>query len=686
MKKYLCLFATLAFVSVLLLGCTEKETQVEVSSVSLNTATIEMVEGETFSLMATILPKDAEYDGVIWASSNASVASVNSGTVTALKEGTATITASAGGKSSTCTVKVSTKVVPVTSITLDKTSLSMKVNDTETLTATIKPEDATDKTIVWTSSDDAVASVSNGKITALKSGKATITAKSGACSADCVVTISVNTESITLDKATLSLAVGESATLTATVKPDDATDKNVTWTSSDELVVKVDNGKVTAIKSGKATVTAKCGDKTAECVVTVTVPVSSITIDKTTLSLAVGESATLTATVKPNDATDKTVTWSSSDESIAKVDNGKVTALKIGSATVTATAAGFSVSCNVTVIHPDNVIYYTSTDGNIVKPYNETVFGVNLITNEYSDGLGRIIFDGTVNTIGPTAFYFCKTLNTIIVPKSVKQIGNSAFQYCSRMSNIDLPSVLEVIGSKAFADCLSLQSITLPQSVTTIGSEAFHDCRKLASANIPIGVSVIEDATFSNCPLTAINIPKTVKYIGSSAFHRCQASEIILPESLEYIGDRAFYHAEYLEKIRIPKNVSYIGECAFSHDFRLAKVEINAKISKIPYQCFWMCSSLIAIEIPEGVKEVGVEAFDCCGNMKSVTLPSTLKIAYNTAFGRCTTLVDVYVKAKNPPSVTFDSAMGLNIYVPRESVELYKEKWSDKGNIIGYDF
>ena len=523
-------------------------------------------------------------------------------------------------------------------------------------------------------------------MTALKSGKATVTAKCGGKTAECAVTVAVPVSSITLDKTALSLAIGETATLTATVKPDDATDKTVAWSSSDESVAKVDNGKVTAIKSGKATMIAKCGDRTAECAITVTVPVSSITLDKTTLSLAVGESATLTATVRPDDATDKTVTWSSSDESIAKVDKGKVTALKIGSATVTAIAASFSVSCRVTVIHPDNIIYYTSTDGNIVKPYNETVFGVNLITNEYYDGLGRIIFDGVVNTIGPTAFYFCKTLNTIIVPKSVKQIGKSAFQYCSRMSNIDLPCVLEVIGSKAFADCLSLQSITLPQSVTTIGSEAFHDCTKLASANIPIGVSVIEDATFSNCPLTAINIPETVKYIGSSAFHRCQASEIILPESLEYIGDRAFYHAEYLEKIRIPKNVSYIGECAFSHDFRLAKVEINANISEIPYQCFWMCRSLISIEIPEGVKEIKVEAFDCCDNMKSVTLPSTLKRAYNTAFGRCTNLVDVYVKAVNPPSVTFDSAMDLNIYVPRGSVELYKEKWSDKGNIIGYDF
>lgn len=136
------MLVTLAFVSVLLLGCTEKETQVEVSSVSLNTATIEMVEGETFSLVATVLPKDAEYDGVTWASSNASVASVNSGTVTALKEGMATITASAGGKSATCSVKISARTIAVTSVSLDKTSLSMQVGETETLTATVKPDDS----------------------------------------------------------------------------------------------------------------------------------------------------------------------------------------------------------------------------------------------------------------------------------------------------------------------------------------------------------------------------------------------------------------------------------------------------------------------------------------------------------------------------------------------------------------
>ena len=308
-----------------------------------------MVEGDSYKLVATVLPKDAEYDGVNWASSNASVASVSNGTVTALKQGTSTITASAGGRSATCTVKVAAKIITVTSVTLDKTSLSMKAGDTETLKATVNPTDATDKTITWMSSDVSVVTVSEGKLTAKDSGTATITAKAGNCTADCTVTVSVDVESVSLDITTLSLSVGESATLTATVKPDNASDKNVVWTSSDNSVATVSNGRVTAVKAGTTTVKATCGGKTAECVVTVTVPTGSITLNKTVLSLSLGESATLTATVKPDNASDKNVVWTSSDNSVATVSNGKVTAVKAGTATVKATCGGKTAECVVTV-------------------------------------------------------------------------------------------------------------------------------------------------------------------------------------------------------------------------------------------------------------------------------------------------------------------------------------------------
>lgn len=663
------MLVTLAFVSVLLLGCTEKETQVEVSSVSLNTATIEMVEGETFTLVATVLPKDAEYDGVTWASSNASVASVNSGTVTAVKDGTATITASAGGKSATCNVKVSAKIVAVTSITLDKTSLSMQVGDTETLTATIKPEDATDKTIVWTSSDEAVVSVSNGKITALKSGKATITAKSSTCSAECMVTVSVNTESITLDKTTLSLAVGESATLTATVKPDDATDKTVTWSSSDESVVKVDNGKVTARKSGTSTVSAKCGGKTAECVVTVSVPVSSITLDKTALSLALGESVTLIATVKPDDATDKTVVWYSSDESIAKVDNGKVMALKIGFAIVTATAANFSVSCNVTVTHPDNIIYYTSTDGNIVKPFNGSAFGANIISNEYNDGLGKIVFDSPVMRIGNNAFYECKTLRSMTIPESVISIGDNAYYYCSALGNVRLSDATLTIGKRAFYKCGNL-NIKLTNKITTIGDEAFG-------------------YAFRN---TIIEIPASVKQIGESAFSFSGISKIILNDGLVSIGDDAFWASD-LSEIAIPNTVTSIGVRAFADCYKLrSEINIPGSVSKIESRLF-ASSPVVSVTINDGTTELDSWVFQGCGKLTTVNLPSTIQNMGYSTFANCLVLANIYLRAQIPPFISpytdifKGSNSEVNIWVPRASVEAYKEKWSTyKDNIKGYDF
>lgn len=530
-------------VAILLLafvGCTEKETQVEVSSVSLNTATIEMVEGETFSLVATVLPKDAEYDGVIWASSNASVASVNSGTVTAIKEGTATITASAGGKSSTCTVKVSTKVVSVTSITLDKTSLSMKVGETETITATVNPDNATDKNVTWTSSDESVAKVADGKVTAVKSGKATITAKCEDKTAECAVTVTVPTGSVTLDKTSLSLAVGETAQLTATVKPDDATDKTVVWTSSDESVAEVINGKVTALKSGTTTITARCGGKSAECIVTVIVPVSSVNLDRNDLMLPVGDAATLIVKVKPDNATSKNVAWSSSNESVATVKNGNVVAVKEGEAIISASVGNISASCKVVVINTNRVIKYTAKS--VVTPFNQDAFGAKIISNEYSYPNGMIIFDAPVAEIGRNAFSKCQTLKTVVIPESVSAIGGYAFYECTELSSIKLQERVVSIGRSAFQGCFSLPDIVLPNSVTTIGGDAFNDCMKLSNVVLSKNVEKIGMRAFRYTNIKTLDLPHSLRYIEDHAFLACdKITNIIIPDSVVSIGVGAFY-------------------------------------------------------------------------------------------------------------------------------------------------
>lgn len=190
LKRYLFLVLGV----LLSFSCQEEIPQpVAVQAVYLNATSMEITEGESATLVATISPNDAENKTVIWSSSNLSIASVVNGKVTALKAGKATITVKTddGGKTATCEVTVNAKVYPVTSITLDKTSVELKEGDEFTLTATIKPDNATNKNVIWSSSDSTVASVLSGKVKAHKSGRVIITARAEGGDKDAVCEIKV---------------------------------------------------------------------------------------------------------------------------------------------------------------------------------------------------------------------------------------------------------------------------------------------------------------------------------------------------------------------------------------------------------------------------------------------------------------------------------------------------------------
>lgn len=263
-------------------------------------------------------------------------------------------------KSGNVTVEPGVKI-GVTSVTLDKTDLTLDVNDTEKLTATVNPNDATNKTVTWKSDKPEIVEVdSNGNVTAKAAGTATITATVDGKSVSCKVTVNGQTTvpvaSVELNQTTLELIAGKEATLTATVKPDNATNRTVAWESNATNVATVDNsGKVTAVSEGTATITAKAGEQTATCTVTVTkadVAVESVTLNPTTLTLEKGSTGTLTATVAPQNATNNTVTWSSSNPEFATVANGTVTAVSAGTATITVTTVdgNHKATCTVTVI------------------------------------------------------------------------------------------------------------------------------------------------------------------------------------------------------------------------------------------------------------------------------------------------------------------------------------------------
>ena len=260
----------------------QQSTTIGVTGVSLSSNTLTLNVGDTNTLIATVLPTNATNKNVTWSTNNSSVASVNNGTVTAHAKGQATITVTTadGGYSASCSVTVNevSTTVSVQGVTLSTNTLSMKVGGTTTLTANIRPTNATNQNVTW-SSNSAVVSVNNGLVTANSVGQATIrvTTEDGNYSDTCIVTVSENTTTtsvigVTLNNDTLTMnKIGGTQTLGYTITPSNATNKNVTWSTSVPTVASVNNGLVTANANGTTVITIRTtdGGYTDTCTVTV---------------------------------------------------------------------------------------------------------------------------------------------------------------------------------------------------------------------------------------------------------------------------------------------------------------------------------------------------------------------------------------------------------------------------------
>lgn len=312
---------------------------IAITSIELDRTYLPLKVGDKAKLTATVKPENTNLDkGVTWKSDNPLIARVSEkGDILAIKSGTATITVtSVADTKITKTCEVIVEDIGIQSLELNKSILTLKVGDKETLIATILPAETTlDKGVTWVSEDPSIATVSDkGEVTAVASGETTITVTSKGDPTKvkyCGVLVSTQTiavTGVTLNKLLLSLEIGNSETLHATIAPENATDKTVTWSSSNSAVATVDgSGKVTAVASGIAmiTVTTKDGGKTATCLVTVpepaapTVPVSSISLSQTAATLTLGQSVNVTVTVLPTNATDPSWECSSSNETVATV-------------------------------------------------------------------------------------------------------------------------------------------------------------------------------------------------------------------------------------------------------------------------------------------------------------------------------------------------------------------------------
>ncbi len=391
-----------------------KTSDVKIQKITIEQKTITLKKEKTSKLNISTVPSNASLKDLKWNSNNPEIVAVDSnGVVTAISNGTAivSVTTPDGLNAQTIIhVEEDSKTTPdkeeqkePTQITLNTTNSSVCIGDTLKINATITPNNATNKTITWTSSDNNIATVTNGTVKGISVGSVTITAKtSNGKTAIAKITVKnkdVDVTSIKIDGNVSSLYVGDSVILSASITPSNATNKNLKWISSDTNIAIVDsNGKVTAKKSGsvKITVTSNSNSKASDSKTIIinekTIPVVSLTSNVESYSLGVDESYSWKVTVNPSNATNKQILYSSSDESFAVVDkNGKITVKKdSGSAIITAKS---KENNNInTTIEIRSIVKYLDVSAGVHKQTYNKISYYEIIPPNATTNLPLIIF------------------------------------------------------------------------------------------------------------------------------------------------------------------------------------------------------------------------------------------------------------------------------------------------------
>lgn len=673
MRKHFLFHLLTVVVTLLLAGCSEKEKEILVESIALSQPSAEMEIGETLTLKATVSPSNASYDGLNWTSTNPKVASVStSGLVTALSEGNTIITVMAGGKTASCAITVVKGFVAVTSISLNKTSLEMVEGDSETLIALVLPDDATDKNVTWTSSDESVVTVENGLVSAISSGIATIKAKAGELTASCSISVMQGGNIVFADPIAKTLCVenwdtdgdGElSYKEAAFVASIDKVFYRSHISSFDEFQY------FTGIDSLKYYAFAQCGQ------------LQSITIPQSISSIEWG-AFVLCSSLQRISVTENNPFYSSIDGVLFNEDLTELTCYppqkegsvyEVPSSVRVIAECGFwlcgfleSIVLHDEITSMDDAFSLCTSLKSVAIPRGVTRIGDYTFTD--CSSLSEVVFHNNLISIGQQAFSGCKSIKEINLPNGVSEIGNSAFALCSSLSSVRLPNTLQIIGAGsfsscislqsisfpmglqavgngAFSDCSSLQSIKLPDSLTTIGSNVFGGCTSLTSAVLPVNLTSIGEAVFSGCSnLTSITIPNSLKAISVSLFSNCSSlSSVSIPDSVSSIGSSSFLGCTSLTSLTIPESVTIIEGQAFRGCINLSDLNIPQGVTSIGDHAFQNCSSLTSLVLPKGLTSIEWGTFMGCTNLSSISIPEGVKSIVNDAFYNCYGLTNLHL-------------------------------------------
>ncbi len=311
--------------------------------------------------------------------------------------------------------------------------------------------------------------------------------------------------------------------------------------------------------------------------------------------------------------------------------------------------------------NPRYSLYYTSSNGEIVQPYDSSAFGATILSNTYIDGVGTIDFNTPVTTIGKSAFRDCSSLTSVTIPDSVTTIGDVAFRNCDSLTSVTIGDSVTSIGKMAFAYCSSLKNVTFGDSITEIGEMAFDGCSSLIRvyiANIAAWCQIRFIGSYSN-PLHVA---------GALFLNDKKVTNLIIPDSVTQINSEAFKNCFTIKTVTIGDSVTTIGDSAFRNCDCLTSVTIGDSVTTIGNRAFMDCDILTSVTIGESVTSIGDYAFAYCGSLTSL-----------------------YCKATTPPkcgSQILYATANTHIMVPLESVGAYNSAnyWSDRVHLYGYNF
>ena len=533
--------------------------------------------------------------------------------------------------------------IPVTGISFKNSEITL--NSTEDIcliNADVYPQNATNKKVVYTSSDPSILSVPSDGGFASQKGKGTVivtaTTEDGGFTATQTVNVGYNLPSTVIDKGKCGDKVYW--TLYSDGKLYFSGEGDIKyyspWSSYTEDIkcVKICSG-ITSIGSR---VFENCTSLTS-----ITIPNSVTRID----SRAFSDCTSLTSITIPDSVTrigEFTFSGCESLKSITIPDS----VTRIGEFTF----SGCESLKSITI--PDGIEWICqhtfarcTSLTSVIIPDSVT----SIDTSAFSDctSLKSITIPDSVTSIDSSAFKDCKSLTSIKIPDSVTSIESSTFENCTSLTSIKIPDSVTSIESSTFENCTSLTSIAIPNSVTSIESSAFYGCKSLTSVTIPDSVTSIGDYTFDYCTsLASVTIPDSVTRIGEGAFGSTSLTSITIPDGVTSIGDYTFASCTSLTSITIPDSVTSIGEGAFRDCTNLTSITIPDSVASIEKRAFRDCTNLTSITIPDSIASIGESTFENCTSLTSITIPNSVTSIGDYTFNNCKSLTIITI----PDSVT----------------------------------